>query len=280
MGSWAQNSSGVRWCRRRVRFNEVPEKVPEKVPGSLGAKPSQVHQGSGEGSGEGLGGYLVQARRVLQGSANSCPIDAPVFSWACFFSPVCVFFCKFGICQISISFLEQGTVGNFIESWIYRDYYCSTCRPFELEEMTNLFIDACNLLVACDAPIHGCTADERNRKVLIVAQLQAEGCLYHYSMFLLDLFIIFCNWLGLAHAVFFALYKIKLQVRVVSRRPLAPHWDGRLWCRARSGSTGSWRRFRRRFQEAFGAKPSQVQRVPEKVPALGFLARFRKICKK
>ena len=70
MGSSAQNSSGVRWCRRRVRFNEVPEKVPEKVwealvqsqvrfnrvpervpekvpervpekvPGSLGAKPS------------------------------------------------------------------------------------------------------------------------------------------------------------------------------------------------------------------------------------------------
>ena len=30
----AQNSSGVYWCRRRVRFNEVPEKaptVPEKV---------------------------------------------------------------------------------------------------------------------------------------------------------------------------------------------------------------------------------------------------------
>ena len=34
MGSSAQNSSGVHWCRRRVRFNEVPEevpKVPEKV---------------------------------------------------------------------------------------------------------------------------------------------------------------------------------------------------------------------------------------------------------
>ena len=31
MGSSAQNSSGVRWCRRRVRFNEVREKVP-KVP--------------------------------------------------------------------------------------------------------------------------------------------------------------------------------------------------------------------------------------------------------
>ena len=30
-GSSAQNSSGVHWCRRRVRFNEVPEKVLEKV---------------------------------------------------------------------------------------------------------------------------------------------------------------------------------------------------------------------------------------------------------
>ena len=94
MGSSAQNSSGVHWCRRRVRFNEVPEKVPkvpekvwealvqsqvtfnrvpekvpEKVPGSLGAKPSQVEgsgegreafvqpgEASGEASGVGLGG--------------------------------------------------------------------------------------------------------------------------------------------------------------------------------------------------------------------------------
>jgi len=31
MGSSAQNSCGVHWCRRRDRFNEVPEKVP-KVP--------------------------------------------------------------------------------------------------------------------------------------------------------------------------------------------------------------------------------------------------------
>jgi len=30
MGSSARNSSGVHWCRRRVRF-KVPEKVPEKV---------------------------------------------------------------------------------------------------------------------------------------------------------------------------------------------------------------------------------------------------------
>ena len=67
MGSSAQNSSGVHWCRRRVRFNRVPEKV-EKVweqgsgegwegqVGSFGAEPGQVQQGSGEGSGEGLGG--------------------------------------------------------------------------------------------------------------------------------------------------------------------------------------------------------------------------------
>ena len=67
---------------------------------------------------------------------------------------------------------------------------------------------------------------------------------------------------------------------------------------AGSGSTGFRRRFRRRFQEALGAKPSQVQRfrrrlqkpsqvrfilppefLAEVFPALGFAARFRKICK-
>ena len=81
MGSSAQNSFGVHWCRRRVRFNQVPEKVP-KVPekvwealvqsqvrfnsseegsgeglGGFGAEPGQVQQGSEEGSGEGLGGF-------------------------------------------------------------------------------------------------------------------------------------------------------------------------------------------------------------------------------
>ena len=93
MGSSAQNSSGVHWCRRRVRFNEAPEKVPsqvqqgsgkvpekvpekvwealvqsqvklnrvlekvpEKVPGSLRAKPSQVQRvPDGEGCREGPG---------------------------------------------------------------------------------------------------------------------------------------------------------------------------------------------------------------------------------
>jgi len=87
MGSLAQNSSGVHWCRRRVRFNEVPKRfrvrfnrVPEKVPekvgerfrgrsgrsrskgfprrfrrrsGRVGAHPGRVQQGSGEDSGEG-----------------------------------------------------------------------------------------------------------------------------------------------------------------------------------------------------------------------------------
>ena len=62
MGSSAQNSSGVHWCRRRVRFNQVPETVP-KAPekgwegglGGFGAEPAQVQQGSGEGPGEGSG---------------------------------------------------------------------------------------------------------------------------------------------------------------------------------------------------------------------------------
>ena len=87
MGSSAQNSSGVHWCRRRVRFNEVPEKVPkvpekvwealvqsqvrfnrvpekvpEKVPGGFGAEPGQVQQGSGEG----LGGFGAEPGQVQQ----------------------------------------------------------------------------------------------------------------------------------------------------------------------------------------------------------------------
>ena len=85
MGSSAQNSSGVHWCWRRVRFNEVPEqvpkvpekvwealvqsqvrfnrvpeKVPEKVPGDFGTEPGQVQQGSKEGSGEVLGGFRAE----------------------------------------------------------------------------------------------------------------------------------------------------------------------------------------------------------------------------
>jgi hypothetical protein len=50
MGSSAQKSSGVHWCRRRVRFNRVPERealvqsqvrfnrVPEKVPEKVWAR--------------------------------------------------------------------------------------------------------------------------------------------------------------------------------------------------------------------------------------------------
>ena len=82
MGSSAQNSSGVHWCRRRVRlekvwealvqsqvrFNKVPEKVPEKVwegvpkkvaekiPGGFVVQSqvrfNRVPKGSGEASGE------------------------------------------------------------------------------------------------------------------------------------------------------------------------------------------------------------------------------------
>jgi len=60
MGSSAQNSSGVHWCRRRVRFNKVPEKVPkvpEKVWEALvqsqvrfNRVPERFRRGSGEGS--------------------------------------------------------------------------------------------------------------------------------------------------------------------------------------------------------------------------------------
>ena len=54
----------------QVRFNRVPEKVPEKVLGGFGAEPGQVQQGSGEGSGEGLGGFGAEPGQVQQGSGE------------------------------------------------------------------------------------------------------------------------------------------------------------------------------------------------------------------
>ena len=70
MGSSAQNSSGVHWCRRRVKFNEVPEKIPEKVAGGFDAEPGQVQKGSEEGSGEGLGDFGAEPGQVQQGSGQ------------------------------------------------------------------------------------------------------------------------------------------------------------------------------------------------------------------
>ena len=77
MWSSAQNSSGVDWCRRRVRFNEVLEKVP-KVPekvwealvqsnqvqqgSGVPAEPGRVQQGSGEVSREGSGRLWCRPR--------------------------------------------------------------------------------------------------------------------------------------------------------------------------------------------------------------------------
>ena len=69
MGSSAQNSPGVDWCRGRVRFKEVPEKVP-KVPEKVweALVQSQVRfnrfRKSGEGSGEGLGGFGAEPSQV------------------------------------------------------------------------------------------------------------------------------------------------------------------------------------------------------------------------
>jgi len=94
MGSSAQNSSGVHWCRRRVRFNRVPEKVPkvpekvwealvqsqvrfnrvpekvlekvpEKVPGGFCSEPGQVQQGFGRS----FGRLSCRARSGLAGFA-------------------------------------------------------------------------------------------------------------------------------------------------------------------------------------------------------------------
>ena len=69
MGSSAQNSSGVHWCRRWVRFDEVRNKV-AKVPGQvLQGYREDSGEGSRKGSGEGRGGF--GAEPVQQGSGVS-----------------------------------------------------------------------------------------------------------------------------------------------------------------------------------------------------------------
>ena len=78
MGSSAQNSSGVHWCRRRVRRQRGSGKSSEgsgEGLGGIGAEPAQVQQGwekvpekVPEKAGEGLGGFGAEPGQIQQGS--------------------------------------------------------------------------------------------------------------------------------------------------------------------------------------------------------------------
>ena len=113
VSSWGlQPSSGVHWCRRRVRFNEVPEKVP-KVPEKVWetlvqsqvrfnrfrrrfqrwfqetlvkAKPGSTGSGEScrEGPGEGFGNLWCKARSGSTGSTGF-----PALSFAAHFRKIC-----------------------------------------------------------------------------------------------------------------------------------------------------------------------------------------------
>ena len=69
MGSSAQNSSGVHWCRARSGSTGLREGSREGL-GGFGADPGQVQQGSGEGSGEGLGSLGAEPGQVQEGSGE------------------------------------------------------------------------------------------------------------------------------------------------------------------------------------------------------------------
>ena len=74
MGSSAQNSSGVHWCRGRVRFNEVPDKVrkvPEKVWEALVQREVRFNRVPEIDSGEGRGGFGGEPGQVQQGSGEA-----------------------------------------------------------------------------------------------------------------------------------------------------------------------------------------------------------------
>jgi len=69
MGSSAQNSSSVHWCRCRVRFNEISEKGSENSGDNYGkfwykAKSDSI--GSRKNSGEGLGGFGTEPNQIHQ----------------------------------------------------------------------------------------------------------------------------------------------------------------------------------------------------------------------
>ena len=81
MGSSAQNSSGVDWCRGgsgstrfRRQFRRFPRgfrrRSRRRLRRSLGAKPSQAQQGSREGSGEGSGGFGAEPGQVQHDSGK------------------------------------------------------------------------------------------------------------------------------------------------------------------------------------------------------------------
>ena len=96
MGSSAQNSSGVHWCRRRVRFNQVPEKVPEKVWEALvqsqvrfNRVEKKVQQGSREGSGEDLGGFGAEPGQVQQDLRPFNSRKLPALGFAACFRKIC-----------------------------------------------------------------------------------------------------------------------------------------------------------------------------------------------
>ena len=77
MGSSAQNSSGVDWCRGgsgstrfRRQFRRFPRGFRRRSRRSLGAKPSQAQQGSREGSGEGFRRLWCRARSSSENSGG------------------------------------------------------------------------------------------------------------------------------------------------------------------------------------------------------------------
>ena len=171
MGSSRQNSSGVHWRRRRVRFNEVPEK-------------GQVQQGSGEGSGEGSGRLWCRARSGSTGFRRRFRRRSGRL-W-----------CK----------ARSGSTG-------FREALVQSQVRFN------------RVPARVPKKVPGGFGAEPGQ----VQQGSGEG-------------------------------------------------SGRLWCRARSGSTGLRRRFRRRSGRLW-CRARSGSTGSTGFPALGFAARFRKICK-
>ena len=257
MGSSAQNSSGVHWCRRRVRFNEVRFRRRSgrlwcrARSGSTGFRRrfrrrsgrlwcrGQVPQGSGEGSGEG-------SRKVPQGSGEGCGEGS-----------------KEALKQSQVRFSRvPEKVSEKVPEKVWEALVQSQVRfnrvPEKVPEKVSGSLGA---------------KPSQVQQVLEKVPEKVPRCFGGRP-----------RSTGFRRK--FRGFGARARSGSTGFRRRFRRRSGRLWCRARSGSAGFRRRFRRRLREALvqrsGSagfrrrfqealvqsqdKPGQVQQVLEKVP--------------
>ena len=290
--------SGKPWCKAKSGSTGVPEKVPEKVPESLGAEPGQVQQGSGrrflkrvpkkvpggfgaepgqvqqgsgEGSGEGLGGFGAEARSGSREGSGSSGEKSQVV-----------------LVQSQVRF--NRVPEKVLEKVPEKVPGSLGAKPSQVQQGSREgsgegrggFGAEVRLVQSQVQQGSGEGSGEGSGKPWCKAK---SGSTRFRRRFRRRSGRLWCRASQVQQGSGEGSGRLWCRARSGSTGFWRRFWrrfrrrSGRLWCRARSGSTGFRRRFRRRLQEALVQSQVKFNRVLEKVPALGFAARFRKICK-